>query len=130
MEDYEWRDQERYYNDTLPQFRASINGTRLHFVHRRAHAPDAVPLLFVHGFPESFITVAKMIDALCNPIATPPRGDENVPAFHVVVPSIPGFGFSDPVAEDGNAIPTTAAIFDSLMKSLGYRQYIVHGSGW
>lgn len=59
-----------------------------------------------------------MIDALCDPVATPPRGDENVPSFHVVVPSLPGFGFSDQVAEEGNNIATTAEAFDALMKSL------------
>lgn len=71
-----------------------------------------------------------MIDALCSPVATPPRGDENVPAFHVVAPSIPGCGFSDAVAEEGNSFPTTAAMFDTLMKILGYNHYIAHGSGW
>lgn len=71
-----------------------------------------------------------MIEALCNPVATPPRGDENVPTFHVVAPSIPGFGFSDQVSEEGNNIATTAEAFDALMKSLGYSQYIAHGSGW
>lgn len=130
LEEYDWRTQESLYNETLPQFRAAVNGTRLHFVHRRSEHPNAIPLLFVHGFPESFITIAPMIDALCNPIATPPRGTEDVQAFHVVVPSIPGFGFSDPVQEEGNAMPTTAALFDGLMKTLGYELYIAHGSGW
>ena len=96
----------------------------------RSKSPNAIPLLFVHDFPESFITMMKSIDALCNPTTTPPGGAENVPAFHVVAPSIPGFGFSDPVPEEGNAIHTTAAIFDTLMRGLGYAQYIAHGSGW
>jgi hypothetical protein len=130
LEQYDWRTQETLYNDALPQFRAVINGTRIHFVHRRSQSPNAIPLLFVHGFPESFIAVAPMIEALCDPITTPPRGSENARAFHVVVPSIPGFAFSDPVSEDGNAMPTTAVVFDSLMKSLGYQQYIAHGCGW
>ncbi|KAK4897433.1 hypothetical protein LTR27_004953 [Elasticomyces elasticus] len=130
LEQYDWRKQEAFYNDTLPQFRAMVNGTRLHFVHRRSHSPDAIPLLFVHGFPESFLAAAPMIEALCDPIATPPRGTEGAQAFHVVVPSIPGFGFSDALPEEGNAMPTTAAMLDSLMKSLGYQQYIAHGTGW
>lgn len=131
LEDYDWRKEEALFNDTLPQYRGVINGARLHFVHRRSPSPNAIPLLFVHGFPESFISVSRVIDALCTPVVSPTRpGDSSVPAFHVVAPSIPGFGFSDPVSEEGNAIPTTAAIFDSLMKTLGYRQYIVHGSGW
>ncbi|KAH9845624.1 putative epoxide hydrolase, partial [Teratosphaeria destructans] len=130
LEDYDWRREEASFNENLPQFRAVINGTRLHFVHRRSNAPNAIPLLFVHGFPESFVTIGSVIEMLCAPVSTPPGGDENVPAFHVVCPSIPGFGFSDPLQEEGNAIPTTAAIFDALMKSLGYGRYMVHGSGW
>ncbi|KAF7189863.1 putative epoxide hydrolase [Pseudocercospora fuligena] len=129
-DDYSWRAQEAYFNDTLPQFRVVIHGARLHFVHRQSHVADAIPLLFVHGWPESFIAVSNMIDALCNPVSTPPRGDDNVPAFHVVVPSIPGFGFSDQVSEEGNNISTTAELFDNLMKSLGYSRYITTGSGW
>lgn len=149
LDGYDWRTQESFYNDTLPQFRAGVNGTRIHFVHRRSQSPNAIPLLFVHGFPESFVTVAPMIDALCDPIRTPPRGNDTVQAFHVVAPSIPGFGFSDTTSEEGNdsalgfdcyndtneaaagnAMPTTAATFDGLMKTLGYRQYLAHGTGW
>ena len=87
-------------------------------------------MLFVHGWPESFIAVSKVIDALSNPIATPPRGDENVQSFHVVAPSIPGFGFSDPVAETANNMQATADIFNEMMADLGYHQYICHGTEW
>lgn len=130
LERYDWRAQETFYNDTLPQYRVPINGTRLHFVHKQSHNPAAIPLLFVQSWPESFIAVSKIIDPLTNPIATPPRGDENVQAFHVVVPSIPGFGFSDPIPEAGNNMQASAEVFDALMKGLGYKQYIVHGTGW
>ena len=130
MENYDWRAQESFYNDTLPQYRVPINGTRLHFVHKQSHSATAIPLLFVHGWPESFINVSKVIDALSNPIATPPRGDENVQSFHVVAPSIPGFGFSDPIPEVANNMQATAEVFDALMKGLGYHQYISHGTGW
>ncbi|KAF2163565.1 hypothetical protein M409DRAFT_68469 [Zasmidium cellare ATCC 36951] len=129
-EDYNWREQEAYYNEVLPQFRLAIHGTRIHFVHRRSNSMNAIPLLVAHGWPESFIAVSHVIEALCNPVSTPPRGDENVPTFHIVVPSIPGTGFSDQVAEEGNNIATTAEAFDALMKSLGYSRYIAHGSGW
>lgn len=127
---YSWRAQERFFNDTLPQYRMNINGTRVHFVHRRSTSANAIPLLFIHGWPESFIAVCSMIDALCDPPRTPPRGDEDAPAFHVVVPSIPGFGFSDQVQEDGNNLVITAVIFNALMNSLGYDRYVIHGSGW
>ncbi|KAK5116182.1 hypothetical protein LTR62_008508 [Meristemomyces frigidus] len=129
-DEYDWRTQETLLNDSLPQFRTNINGARLHFVHRQSRSSNAIPLLFVHGFPESFITVGAMINELCDPIDSPARPGEQPQAFHVIAPSIPGFGFSDVVPEEGNAMPTTAAIFDGLMKMLGYHQYIAHGSGW
>ncbi|KAK3679873.1 hypothetical protein LTR78_000249 [Recurvomyces mirabilis] len=129
-DEYNWRTQETLFNDNLPQFRTNINGARMHFVHRKSKSPNAIPLLFVHGFPESFITVSSLIDALCDPVASSQHGMDQMQAFHVVAPSIPGFGFSDAVHEEGNAMPTTAAIFDGLMKMLGYQQYIAHGSGW
>lgn len=130
LENYDWRTQESLYNDSLPQFRVPINGTRLHYVHKRSHLPTAVPLLFIHGWPESFIAVSKVIDALCNPITTPPLGDDSIQAFHVVVPSIPGFAFSDPLPEAANNLQGTAEVFDALMKGLGYSRYMIHGSGW
>lgn len=71
-----------------------------------------------------------MMEGLTNPLSTPTTGSENLPSFHVVVPSIPGFGFSDMVAEEGNNIASTAELFDALMKSLGYPRYIATGSGW
>jgi pimeloyl-ACP methyl ester carboxylesterase len=122
---YDWRAQEAFYNDTLPQYRISLQGPRLHYVHKRSEDPHAIPLLFVHGWLESFIAVSSMVDALCK------AGDDvNEPSFHVVAPSIPGFGFSDQVAEEGNNIATTTEVFDTLMKTLGYTRYIAHGSGW
>lgn len=130
LESYDWRAQELYYNDALPQFRVPINATRLHYVHQRSASASAIPLLIIHGWPESFITSSKVIDALCNPITTPPRGDDSIQAFHVVVPSIPGFAFSEPVPEVANNIHGTAEVFDALMKGLGYGQYMIHGSGW
>lgn len=129
-DDYDWRAQEAFYNEALPQYRLAIHGTRMHFVHKRSMAPNAIPILIAQGWPESFVSVTNIVDSLCNPVSTPPRGDENVPSFHVVVPSIPGCGFSDPVAEEGNNITTTAEAFDALMKSLGYSRYIAHGTGW
>ena len=147
LEAYNWRQQEDFYNDVLPQFRVPINGTRLHFVHKRSRIPTAVPLVFLHGVPESFISVSKMIDNLSNPLSSSSQGKfiqpksqevssaygyagENLTAFHVVVPSIPGMGFSDPVSEQSNNIQATCDIFDALMKGLGYGQYVIHGTGW
>ncbi|EME81909.1 uncharacterized protein MYCFIDRAFT_175487 [Pseudocercospora fijiensis CIRAD86] len=117
-EDYSWRAQDAYFDNTLPQFRVVIHGARLHFIHRQSHR---------WRMPSR--SLSNMIDALCNPVFTPPTGDDNVPAFHVVVPSIPGFGFSNQVSEESNNISTTAELFDNLMKSLGYSRYITTGSG-
>lgn len=129
-EEYDWRTREAHYNDTLPQYRVVIQGIRLHYVHKRSMSPNAMPIIFCHGFPESFIGISHMMEGLTNPLSTPTTGSENVPSFHVVVPSIPGFGFSDMVAEEGNNIASTAELFDALMKSLGYPRYIATGSGW
>lgn len=130
LERYDWRREETTLNDALPQFRIAVNGARLHFVHKRSSAQRVTPLLFVHGWPESFVAVAKLIDALCDPIMTPPRGDEQAMAFDIVAPSVPGFGFSDALPEEGNNLLTTADLFDGLMKALGYTSYMAHGSGW
>lgn len=75
LEAYNWRKQEDFYNDTLPQFRVPINGTRLHFVHKRSRIPAAVPLLFIHGVPESFIAVSKMANMLSSPLSGPSQGE-------------------------------------------------------
>lgn len=130
LEDYNWREQETKFNDGLPQFRAAVGGTRLHYIHRTSSASNAIPLLFVHGWPDSFLTVAPMIDALCEPVSSPSKTQPGPPAFHVVAPTIPGFGFSDNVTEEGNNFHSTAEMFDGLMKRIGYMQYMVHGSGW
>ncbi|QIX01501.1 hypothetical protein AMS68_007018 [Peltaster fructicola] len=130
LERYDWKGEETAINDALPQFRLPVNGTRLHFVHKRSTLSRVTPLLFVHGWPDSFLSVSKVIDALCDPIMTPPHGDENAMSFHVVAPSSPGFGFSEALPEEGNNLQMTADMLDGLMKALGYKTYMVHGSGW
>ncbi|MBE7181643.1 MAG: alpha/beta fold hydrolase, partial [Terriglobus roseus] len=108
---------------------------RLHFVHKRSEAENAIPLLFCHGWPGSFIEVSKVIDALSEPGVTAESGAgvpgaDAPPAFHVVVPSIPGFGFSDASPDSGFGLAATADCFDALMRQLGYGHYVAHGSGW
>jgi len=129
-ERYDWRAEEARINDNLPQFRTTVLGTRLHFIHKTSSSPQAIPLLFIHGWPDSFLTVAPILDALCEPAQSAQRGVEGSPAFHVVAPTIPGFGFSDAVAEEGNNCLTTAEIFNALMRRLGYSRYAIHGSDW
>jgi pimeloyl-ACP methyl ester carboxylesterase len=96
-------------------------------VHKRSKHANAIPLLICHTWPSSFIEVARVIDALVDPI-TPPG--EVVQAFHVVAPSIPGFGFSDAGMEGGFGVWETAGVFERLMERLGYEEFVCHGVGW
>ena len=89
---YDWRAQEARLN-SYPQFTATIDGQTLHFVHVRSNVAGATPLLLAHGYPSSFVEFTRMIDPLVDPEAHGGRAED---AFHVVIPSLPGFGFSAP----------------------------------
>lgn len=142
VEEYNWRHQETLFNRLMPQYRAIITPgsskyyetiqppLRVHFVHRRSRHATAIPLLFCHGWPGSFIEASKIIELLCDPISTPQSIGCKLIAFHVVVPSIPGFGFGDPSPMADFGLKETADVFDALMLRLGYDKYIVHGEGW
>jgi pimeloyl-ACP methyl ester carboxylesterase len=143
LEQYDWRAQETSLNIRLPQYRTTItlsnsspsdettNSFRIHFVHKRCQNRSAIPLLVCHGWPGSFTEVSKIIDALTEPDFTALPPGAKVPlGFHVVAPSIPGFGFSDASNEEGFGLEETAQVFNALMKQLGYDQYIAHGSEW
>ena len=130
LETYDWRAQESLINDSLPQYRTSISclasrpPQRVHFVHRRSTNPHAIPLLFCHGWPGSILEVSKILEPLTNP-----REGENVQSFHVVAPSMPGFGFSDANHAEEMDLRATAILFNGLMERLGYRRYVAHGGG-
>src|SRR4030095_12418727 len=96
-ERFDWRAQERRLNQ-LEQFTTNIDGLTIHFVHRRARRADALPLLVTHGWPGSFAEFTKIIGPLTDPAA---HGGAPEDAFHVVMPSIPGFGFSQAPREPG-----------------------------
>ncbi|KAL1302928.1 hypothetical protein AAFC00_003250 [Neodothiora populina] len=102
----------------------------MHFVHRRSNSATAIPLLFIHSFGATFIEVARMIESLCDPVTTPTPGRTSEQAFHVVSPSIPGFGFSDAAGDANFGIEGAADVLDALMQKLGYSRYMVHGSNW
>ncbi|KAG8751095.1 hypothetical protein FRC12_012607 [Ceratobasidium sp. 428] len=126
---YNWRAVEEKLNRTLPQFTTEIDTPghgpqRIHFVHKRSDNPSAIPLVFVHGWPGSFLEVSKMIDELANP------KDPKQPSFHVVAPSLPGFAFSQRASAPGMGAQTTAQVFDKLMAKLGYKHYIAQGGDW
>lgn len=112
--EYDWRAAEERLN-RFPQFTTEIDGQRIHFLNVRSSRQDALPLLITHGYPSSFVEFEKLIPDLLE------RG------FHVVIPSLPGFGFSTPVWEPGWAMGRTARAWVELMARLGYEHYGVHG---
>jgi pimeloyl-ACP methyl ester carboxylesterase len=120
---FDWRAQEARLNE-FPQFLTEIDGQRVHFLHVRSAEPDALPLILIHGWPNSFVEFTKLIGPLTDPRA---HGANPSRAFHVVVPSVPGFGFSDPPREAGYGIPAVAATFAALMDRLGYERYGTQG---
>jgi len=123
---YDWRAQEAAIN-ALPQFIADVDGRSLHFVHERGSGAAPRPLLLVHGWPYSFNSYARLVERLAHPERFGGREED---AFSVVVPSLPGYGFSDrPLTPIGPL--RIAEIFDRLMTEvLGYEHYVVHGGDW
>jgi pimeloyl-ACP methyl ester carboxylesterase len=120
---YDWRAHEARLN-RFPQFTTVIDGANVHFAHVRSAEPDAVPLILTHGWPGSFAEFAELIGPLTDPRG---HGGDPADAFHVVVPSIPGFGFSGPTRETGWGVPRVAAAWGELMSRLGYRRYGAQG---
>jgi pimeloyl-ACP methyl ester carboxylesterase len=121
---YDWRSWEAKLN-AYPQFTTDIDGQNVHFLHVRSAEPDALPLLCTHGWPGSIVEFLNVIDALSDPRA---HGGEAADAFHLVIPSLPGFGFSGPPAEPGWGTRRTARAWAELMRRLGYSRYGAHGN--
>ncbi|MFF2109142.1 epoxide hydrolase family protein [Rhodococcus koreensis] len=122
-DEFDWRAQEKSLN-TFPQFVTEIDGQNIHFLHVRSPEPDALPLVLTHGWPGSFVEFLDVIGPLTDPVA---HGGNPADAFHVVVPSLPGFGFSGPVRESGWSIHRIAGAWAELMSRLGYDRYGVQG---
>jgi pimeloyl-ACP methyl ester carboxylesterase len=120
---YDWRKQEAKLN-VFPQFTTEIDGQHIHFLHVRSPEPDALPLIITHGYPGSIVEFMQIIGPLTDPRA---HGGDPVDAFHVVAPSLPGFGFSMPVHESGWVLSRIARAWDELMKRLGYERYGAQG---
>ena len=123
---YDWRAQERKLN-RFSQFKTNIGGLDIHFIHQKSSDPGAVPLLLLNGWPSSPIEYDKVIEPLTRGAKA---GNSAGPAFHVVVPSMPGYGFSDKPRERGYNPERMAQVWAALMARLGYSRYIVHGSDW
>ena len=124
-EGFDWRVQERSLNE-LPQFVTEIDGQQIHFVHVRSPEPDARPLILTHGWPNSPVEFMRVLGPLADPRA---HGGDPADAFHVVAPSLPGYGFSTPVSEAGwGNLFRVAQAWAELMERLGYERYAVHGT--
>jgi len=127
-----WRDGydvsrlERRFN-LFPQFRTSIDGLGIHFLHVRSKHTNALPILLTHGWPGSVIEFLDVIGPLTDPEAHGGRAED---AFHVVIPSLPGYGFSDKPAKTGWNIPRIAQAWSALMKRLGYGRWVAQGGDW
>src|SRR5215203_782479 len=123
--DYDWRPCEAMLN-ALPQFLTEIDGLDIHFIHVRSDHDDALPLIVNHGWPGSIIEQLKIIDPLTNPTA---HGASASDAFHLVIPSMPGYGFSGKPAATGWGPEHIARAWAELMKRLGYDRFVRQGGG-
>ena len=116
QEEFDWPAREREIN-RFPHFRTEIDGQRLHYIHLKSANSDAIPLLLIHGWPGSFIEMLSIIPMLTD-------------AFHIVVPSLPGYGFSDAPSSTGMANERIATLFGELMTVLDYERFAVQGGDW
>jgi epoxide hydrolase len=120
---YDWRAHEASIN-RFPQYTTVIDGAPVHFLHVRSRAPDAIPLMLIHGWPGSIVEFLDAISPLTDPLA---HGGDGSQAFHLVIPSLPGHGFSGPLTEPGWTHGRIAKAFTELMARLGYERYGVQG---
>jgi len=125
-EEYDWRNRETLLN-RFAQFTTEIDGLDIHFLHVRSLHPEAMPLIITHGWPGSVVEFHKVIEPLTNPTA---YGGDPADAFHVVCPSLPGFGFSAKPTTTGWGVDRIASAWAKLMDRLGYARYGAQGGDW
>jgi pimeloyl-ACP methyl ester carboxylesterase len=123
---YDWRKAEAKLN-RLPQFLTQIDGLDIHFIHVRSRHPNALPLVMTHGWPGSVFELLKVVGPLTDPAA---YGGSAEDAFHLVLPSIPGYGFSEKPTTTGWDADRTGRAWDLLMQRLGYSRYVSQGGDW
>ncbi|KXS12563.1 epoxide hydrolase domain protein [Gonapodya prolifera JEL478] len=123
-DDYDWKAAEKRIFGDFQHFRAPVNGVDVHFIHERSNRDDALPLILIHGWPGSFFEFIDLIHEFANP------SDPSQPAFHVIVPSLPGYGFSSAPKVRGFDTREIGKTFDELMKGLGYAKYFAQGGDW
>ncbi|HLY83401.1 MAG TPA: epoxide hydrolase [Acidimicrobiales bacterium] len=126
VDGYNWRAAQARLN-TFPQYRTEIDGLGIHFVHARSPHHDALPLVITHGWPGSVVEFQKVIGPLTDPTA---HGGERADAFHVVCPSLPGYGWSDKPSHAGWGVDRIARAWAELMSRLGYDRYGAQGGDW
>jgi pimeloyl-ACP methyl ester carboxylesterase len=124
--DYDWRRCEAQLN-AHPNFLTEIDGLDIHFIHVRSKHANALPIIITHGWPGSIIEQMKLIDPLTNPTA---HGGTEADAFHVVIPSLPGFGLSERPSTTGWSPPAIARAWTELMRRLGYDRFVAQGGDW
>jgi pimeloyl-ACP methyl ester carboxylesterase len=126
IDGYEWRKHERAMN-SHPQFRTQIDGMPIHFLHVRGKGPAPKPLILSHGWPWTFWEYHKVIGPLTDPVA---YGGDAKDSFDIVVPSLPGYGFSSPLRKTGLNFWRTSGVWVKLMERLGYPRFGAHGADW
>ncbi|MFQ3894821.1 epoxide hydrolase family protein [Sphingobium sp. R-7] len=125
-EGYDWRRCEAQLN-SWGQYKTELDGLAIHFLHIRSAEPDALPMLMTHGWPGSIIEFNKVIGPLVDPAA---HGGDPRDAFHLVIPSLPGYGFSDKPSSSGWGVERIARNWPKLMQRLGYDRYVAQGGDW
>ena len=125
-DEFDWRAQEAKLNQ-FSHYRGEVGGTQLHFIHERGQGPAPFPLILTHGYPDGFFRFYKLIPMLTKPAAF---GADPADAFDVVVPSIPGYGFSDPRKEHGGIFGYGDLWHELMADTLGYQRYGAHGGDW
>ncbi len=125
-DEYDWQRWQTKLN-SWPQFTTVLDGIEIHFIHQRSPNPDALPLIISHGWPGSVVEFHKVIDALADPEAHGGRAED---AFHVIAPSLPGFGFSGKPTTTGTTVEKIGRLWGQLMSRLGYARYVAQGGDW
>lgn len=126
LNDYDWRAREAYYNG-FPAYTVQLEGLDIHYLHVKSPEPNARPLLMTHGWPGSVVEFHKVIGPLTNPCA---YGGSAQDAFHIIAPSLPGYGFSAKPTVPGWGVEKIAEVWNELMAELGYSQYFAQGGDW
>ncbi len=126
LNEYDWRSREEYYN-SFPQFITNIEGLDIHFIHVKSPHEEAKPLIISHGWPGSIVEFHKVIKPLIDPVSFGGKAED---AFHLVCPTLPGYGFSGKPSQTGTGVERIAELWDILMNKIGYSKYFAQGGDW